>query len=106
MTVRGTVTGSGVDNNDLVLTLDDASPFTTFTLMSTAGAMDVLVSLDGTNFSTAPLSLTDLGAEDNVPVLVTVAGRVFGFRGPYRKITVYQNGATAVANAALSYNDM
>jgi hypothetical protein len=104
--IRGTSTGSGTNDNDQVILLDDAGPFDTFLLMSTAGAMDVFVSLDGTNYTTAPLSLADLGASDTIPVLVTVANRMYGFRGKYRKIKILQNGATAVEDAALSYGVM
>ena len=53
---------AGVSDNDIVLETTDVSHFETFTLMSTAGAMDVFVSLDGTNFTTAPLSMGDLGS--------------------------------------------
>ena len=93
--------GSGASDNDLVIHATDVSEFDTFLLQSTAGAMDVTVSLDGTNFSTAPLSLADLGATSTDPVIVTAANRTYGFRGTYRAIKVSQNGATAVANASL-----
>jgi len=93
---------AGVNDNDIVIQTEDVSIFNTHMLFSTAGAMDVEVSFDGTNYSSAALSLADLGAASTNPVLVTVAGRVYGFRGTYRKIRVRQNGATAVANAILT----
>ena len=94
-------TGSGTNDNDIVIQTDVIERHTAFMLMSTTGAMDVFVSLDGTNYTTAPLSLIDFGANVTTPVLVTVANRLYAFRGAFRFIRVLQNGATAVANAAL-----
>lgn len=102
----GVLTGTGTNDNDVVITLNYALPYDTFHLMSTAGAMDVFVSLDGTNFSTAALSLTDQGATASDPVVVTAANRIYGFRGKYRAIKVLQNGGTAVENASLSYGNI
>lgn len=103
----GSATGSGTNDNDLVIefsgTIDD---FDTYQLSSTAGAMDVFVSLDGTNYTTAPLSLSDLGAVSSDPVLVTAANRMYGFRGKYRAIQVRQNGGTPVTGAVLNYGTM
>lgn len=92
---------AGVSDNDIVLETTDVSHLDTFCLMSTAGAMDVLVSLDGVNFTTAPLSMADLGSTSTAPVIVTAAGRLYGFRGIYRVIRILQNGAVAVANPLL-----
>ncbi len=96
----------GTDDNDLLLDYVNDGKANTFQLMSTAGAMDVFVSFDGTNFSTAPLSLADLGANTTDPVLVTAANRVYGFVGLYRRIRVLQNGATAVTNPVLMYGEL
>lgn len=93
--------GVGVNDNDQVFLTGDVSRFDTFMLLSTAGAMDVFVSLDGANFSTAPLSLQDFGGTSTAPVLVTAANRVYGFRGKFAAVRIDQNGATAVANATL-----
>jgi hypothetical protein len=90
-------TNTSTEDNEEVIVTGDVSRHNTFMLMSVTGAVDVLVSLDGTNFSTAPQSLVDMGATDAAPVLVTVAARVYGFRGKFRKIKVLQNGATDVA---------
>lgn len=79
----------------------DISEYDSFMLMSTAGAMDVVGTLDGTNYCTAPISLIDMGAADATPVLVTAANRIYGFRGKYLGLKVRQSGATAVANGAL-----
>ena len=103
----GNKTGTGTIDNDVVITFDDVvDGADTFLLMSTAGAMDVFVSLDGTNYSTAALSLTDMGAITSDPVVVTAANRCYGFRGKFKAIRVLQNGATAVANAVLRYGTM
>jgi len=72
--------GLGEHDNDVIVEALDIQEYDTFQLMSTIGAMDVFVSLDGEHFATAPYSLTDLGAESLDPVLVTFANRVFGFR--------------------------
>lgn len=89
-------TNTTTEDNEVAFTTGDISRFNTFMLMSATGTVDVLVSLDGTNFSTAAHSLIDQGATDTAPVIVTVAGRVYGFRGKFRKIKVLQNGATDV----------
>ena len=91
-------TGTGVNANDVLFTTDSVEQHSMYTLMSTAGVVQVLVSLDGTNFSTAPLALEDQGsATMTTYVLLTVAGRVYKFSGKFRVIRVTQNGATATA---------
>ena len=94
-------TGTGANDNDVLFTTSDLDAWDACWLMSSAGAVDVLVTLDGTNWSTAPLTLQDFGATDNSGVLVTVAGRVYGFAGKPQKVRVLQNGATA-ATATLN----
>ncbi len=93
--------GLGDNDNDVIVQTGDVSMYDEFLLMTTAGAVDVLVSLDGTNYSTAPLSLIDLGATTSDPVLVTAANRIYGFYGTYALIRVLQNGATDAANVCL-----
>lgn len=93
--------GIGVSDNDVVVQTGDVLQYDTFMLQSTAGAVDVAVSMDGTNYSTAPLSLTDMGATSTNPVLLTVANRTYGFRGKFAKIQVSQNGATAATGVCL-----
>ncbi|HEX9660267.1 MAG TPA: hypothetical protein VGA18_08195 [Rhodothermales bacterium] len=95
--------GGGDNDNDELFTTSDISSCDAFMLMSSAGAVDVLVSLDGVNFSTAPLSLQDFGAVDTTPVLVTAAGRVYGFAGKFRKIRALQNGATAAQATLIAW---
>jgi hypothetical protein len=105
--LTGYKSGSGTNDNDLIFgTLLNMDTYDTFELMSTAGAMDVFVSLDGTNFTTAALSLADLGAITSDPVVVTAANRLYGFRGKFAAIQVRQNGATAVVNASIRYGVM
>lgn len=89
--------GSGVNDNDTIFTTGDVSRYDACTIMSTTGAVDVFVSLDGTNFATSALSLQDMGATSTDPVLVTSVGRVYGFVVKARKIRVLQNGATAAS---------
>ena len=96
--------GTGTNDDDVLLTVEDAREFDTFILMSTDGAVDVQVTLDGTNWSTAPLSLTDMGATTSDPVIVTVADRVYGFRGVVRGVRVLQNGATATVASLMCGN--
>ena len=91
-------TGTGTNDNDVLFTTPNVERHSEFTLMSTTGAVDVFVSLDGTNFSTAALAMEDQGATASTTyVLVTVAARVYKFRGKYRIIRVLQNGGTAAA---------
>jgi hypothetical protein len=93
--------GSGTANDEVVIQTNDVQRYNAFFLMSAAGAMDVFVSVDCTNYSTVALSLVDFGATDVNPVIVTVANRVYGFRGKFCKIRVLENGAAAVTSASL-----
>lgn len=67
-------------------------------LMSTIGVVTVEVSLDGTNFTAAGISLEDFGATDNNPVLVTVVNRVYGFVGKFKSVRVRASGGSATAS--------
>ncbi len=100
--------GASDDNNEVFIQTADVTQYNTFLILSTAGAMDVTVNFGVDTqatpvdiYSTAPLSLTDLGATTSAPVIVSVAGRVYGFKGYFRKIRILQNGATGVENGAL-----
>jgi hypothetical protein len=57
--------GTGVNTGDTLFTTANVQHHELFTLMSSAGAVDVWVTLDGTNFSTAALALEDQGATAN-----------------------------------------
>ncbi len=95
--------GTGTNDNDIVIELtSNAEHFETWQLSSTAGAMDVFVSSDGTNYLTAPLALIDLASVNpSTAVVVTAANGSYGWKGRWKKVKVLQNGATAVANARL-----
>lgn len=91
-------TGTGTSDNDLLFTTGNVERHSMFTLMSTAGTVDVEVSLDGTNFSTVALAMEDQGATANgTYAIVTVAARVYKWTGKYRVIRVRQAGAAATA---------
>ena len=89
------------DDNDICLETTDVSMYDVFQLKSTAGAMDVFVSLDGSSFTTVPLSLVDQGATATAPVVLTAPNRMYGFGGVYRAIRVRQTGATDIAGCQL-----
>ncbi|HEX5461901.1 MAG TPA: hypothetical protein VFX20_18195 [Steroidobacteraceae bacterium] len=93
--------GVGANDGDTVIDTSDVSRNDEFLLMSTAGAMQVFPSLDGTNYATDPLSLIDMGATTTSPVTATTANRIFGFYGTFAKVKVKQSGATAVTAATL-----
>ena len=97
------VGGSSADDNDVVFDIsDNAELFDTWQLGSSAGAMDVFVSGDGTNYQSAALALIDLGSTaPSTAVVVTEAGGNYGIKGRWKGIRVLQNGSTAVANAYL-----
>lgn len=95
--------GTGVNDNDVIFEItSNADQFDTWQLGCTAGAMDVFVSGDGTNYLSAAIALIDLGSTaPSTAVVVTTAGGHYGIRGRWKKIKVLQNGATAVANGYL-----
>jgi len=93
--------GLGAADNNVIVQADDVSGFRDFYVMTTTGAVDINVSLDGTLYSGA-LSMTDLGsASFAVAVVVTAANRVYHFRGCFQNIRVLQAGATAPEDVAL-----
>lgn len=95
--------GTGTNDNDELFTTGDMSRYDACTLMSTTGAVDVFVSLDGTNYATSALSLQDMGATSTDPVLVTSALRLYGFVMKARRIRVLQNGATGAAASLICW---
>lgn len=99
------------DDNEVVIQTDDVSGFDVFMLINGAGAVDVFPSLSGANadsavYATSALSLSDLGATDSNPVLVTAALRIYGFRGKYQYIRILQNGATDATGVCLIASKM
>jgi hypothetical protein len=95
--------GTGTSDNDVLFTTGDMGRYDACTIMSTDGAVDVFISLDGTNYATSALSLQDMGATSTDPVLVTAADRVYGFVVKARRIRVLQNGATAASASMLCW---
>lgn len=90
--------GTGTNANDVLFTTGSMIKYSACTLMSTTGAVQVFVSLDGTTFSTAPLTLVDDGSTTpTTNVLLTAPLRVYNFPSVYMAIKVTQNGATASA---------
>jgi hypothetical protein len=90
--------GVGVNAADVLFTTPNVQQHELFTLMSSAGAVEVLASINGTDFSTVVLALEDQGSTANSTyVIVTAPGRVYKFWGKYTRLRVRQNGATATA---------
>lgn len=81
------------DDEDLILTTDSRDHDACL-LMSITGSVDVRTSADGTNYSSAALSLNDYGATDGTKALATTAGRWYGFVSKFRSIRVEQVGST------------
>lgn len=99
--------GTGVNDNDVLIqfgsTDDDVGDFASWEFQCIAGAADVIVSLDGTNWSN-PISLADLGAITSDPVVVMAAGRIYGIKDvSFQMLRVLQNGATAATVAVAAY---
>jgi hypothetical protein len=98
-------TGSAAADNAVVFTvpLGACETFDTFQIGSTAGAMDVFGSGDGTTFLSDAIAMIDLNSTTPATAVVeTTAGKHFGFRGKYRAIRVLQKGVTAVVGAYLN----
>jgi hypothetical protein len=95
--------GSAAADNAELFTAVNTVGFDHCMLMSPDGAVDVFVSIDGTNFTTAPLSLQDLGATTSDPVLVTTADRMYAVNGKYVSILVQQAGMTAASASLLCW---
>jgi hypothetical protein len=95
--------GSASADNALLFTTGEITRFDGCMLMSPDGAVDVEGTLDGTNWSTAAVSMQDLGATSVDPVLVTAADRMYYVPGKYRFLRVRQNGATAASASLLCW---
>lgn len=91
-------TGDCENDNEVLITTGDVSQYEACMLVSTTGAVDVAVSLDGTTYTTAPVSLIDMGSTSTAPVIVTAALRLYAFPlVGVASIRVLQNGATDAA---------
>lgn len=95
--------GTGTNDNDLLFTTSGTVAYDACMLMSITGAVDVEGTIDGSNWTTAPLSLQDLGATALDPVIVTVADRMYAVVGKYLALRVRQNGATAASASLLCW---
>jgi hypothetical protein len=98
---------SCTDAGEILIQTEDALNMDACTLMSTTGVVNVFATLEsGANpiYSTAPLSLTDGGAVDTSPVLVTVALRIYYFTAKFRGIQVKQSGATDAQVTLICWN--
>lgn len=90
------------DNAAVFEITSNGDQFDTWQLGSSAGAMDVFVAGDGTNYLSAAVALIDLGSTaPSTAVVETTAGGHYGIRGRWPKIIVRQKGATAVVGAYL-----
>lgn len=88
----------GTNDNDVVYTSPDVTPFGTHTIECTVGTVDIQVTLDGTNWNTtqaAVLLHDDVTTGGGVKVLTIAAGKVGILRGKYKNIRVLQTGAVA-----------
>lgn len=94
--------GSSAADNAVVFEVETADMFDTWQLGSAAGAMDVYVSGDGTNYQTTAVAMVDLGSTaPSTTVVATTAAGNYGIRGKWKKLRVLQAGATAVTGAYL-----
>ena len=104
-TVAELYKGTGVNDNDLLLTTKNVQQYWHFQLLTTTGAADVEVTLDGITWSTSALALRDEGATTSTTyVLVTAALRSYSFQGKFTQVRVRQNGATAATAHLLCGN--
>lgn len=94
--------GTNADNAVVFTITGNGQEYDTYYLGSTAGAMDVNVSGDGTNFLSTVVTLVDLcSTTPATTVIETAANRIYMLRGRFKAIQVLQKGATAVVNAFL-----
>lgn len=79
----------------------EARTYDTWILGSSAGKIDVYVSLDGTNYQSAALALLHMNSTTpSTMVLETAAGGTYCFRGKFAKIKLLQQ-TDNVSGAAL-----
>ena len=91
---------AGLADNQVVIELENAERYNEFTLMSSAGEMDVDVSLDGVNFAAA-VAIEDLHSlTPATRVVVTVADLIYRFQGTFKTVRIRQE-TNNVADAVL-----
>ncbi len=95
---------TAVNNATVCEVFDDALHYDTWVLGSSAGLIDVYVSLDGTNYQSAPVALLDMGSTTpSTMVVKTAAGGIFAFRGKFRKVKLLQETTNVVGAALIGY---
>lgn len=86
---------------------DDSLNYDTWILGSTAGKMDVQVSLDGASYLSTAMALLDMCSIDpSTMVLETAANRVFCLRGKFKKIKLLQQTDNVSGAALIGYRTM
>lgn len=102
--VNFTCAATTADNATVCEVLEDARIFDTWILGSSAGLIDVYVSLDGTNYLATPLALLDMtSTTPSTMVVKTAAGGTFAFRGKFRKIKLLQETTNVTGAALIGY---
>lgn len=98
-----TVTGTaGTNDNDVVYTSIDISEYSRHYVESTAGTIDVDVSLDGTNWIAAVVGRNIVTTGVFTQVGEAASGICLEINGVYKKLRVNQKGASA-SNARISH---
>lgn len=87
---------AGANSDDVLLTAKDRDVefMDTFMLKNDAGSVRAEVDL-GDGVFVGPVALSDLSANTVDPVLATVAGQLFGFRGSYKRIRIVDENGDA-----------
>ncbi len=100
-------TGTGVNDNDILFTQSNLTPYSIHVIHSTAGTVDVEVTVDGTNWTdsaTNPVVLEDAHATAHSTYVATITvGKIGILRGKFSGVRVKQNGATAATAKIASY---
>lgn len=88
----------GTNDNDVVYTSADVTPYGSHSIECTVGVVDIQVTLDGTNWNTtqaAVLLHDDVTTGGGIKVLTIAAGKIGLLTGKFKNIRVLQNGAVA-----------
>lgn len=91
--------GTGANAADVLFTTGEMDKYDSCVVLSTAGSVEILASLDGTTFATTALSMESLGSTTYTLVQSTTANTVYLIVGKYKKLRMRQVGATASAAA-------
>lgn len=93
---------AGVNDNDIIMELDDAESYDEFFFMTVLGAVDVDVSLDGTNFAAAVAFTDRQSTAPATKVIITAAGLLYSIKGQFKAIRVRQNTATDATDGSMT----